>query len=138
MHDPWYGSCPYPVTQWQPVSSSPGKGGGEEEVTGVEEEVVVEEEEDDVVVIAVEDKDDEPVEIIPVPKSTPPRSPYKQTTRIQINPRGRPTETLAPREGAREAGPDSPEAGSTVWPPLPPLPPSGPATTTPPPSSSGD
>jgi hypothetical protein len=81
MHDPWYGSCPYPVTQWQPVSSSPGKGGGEEEVTGEEEEVT-EEKEDDVVIVAVVDKDDEPVEVIPVSESPPPRSPYKQTTRI--------------------------------------------------------
>jgi hypothetical protein len=41
-----------------------------------------EEEEDDVVIVAVIDKDDEPVKVISVPESTPPRSPYKQTTRI--------------------------------------------------------
>jgi hypothetical protein len=110
IHDT--GPCPYPVTQWQPISSSLGKGGGEE-VTGEEE--VIEEEEDDVVVIAVIDKDDELVEVILVPESTPPRSSYKQTTQIRIDPRGQPTGTLAPREGAREAGPDSPEAGSAVW-----------------------
>jgi hypothetical protein len=90
------GPCPYPVTQWQPVSSSPGRGGGEEEVTAEEEE------ENDMVAVTVVDKDDELVEVIPVPESTPPRSPYKQTARIRIGPRGRPTGTLAPREGARE------------------------------------
>jgi hypothetical protein len=74
------------------VSSAPGKGGGEEEVTGQEEE------DDDVVaiVVVVVDKDDEPVEVILVPESTPLRSPYKQTTRIWIGPRGQPTGTLAP------------------------------------------
>jgi hypothetical protein len=91
-------------------------------------------EEDGMVVVI--DKDFEQIEVIkviPVPESTPPRSPYKQTTRIWIGPRGRPTGTLAPKERAREAGPDSPEAGSVVWPPLPPPPLSGPVTTTPPP-----
>jgi hypothetical protein len=70
------GLCPYSIMQWQPVSLSPGKGGGEEEVTGEEEEVT-EEKEDDVVIVAVVDKDDEPVEVIPVSESPPPRSPYK-------------------------------------------------------------
>jgi hypothetical protein len=129
------GMCPYPVTQWQPVSSSSGKGGGEE-VDREEEEVIKEEE--DVVIIVVVDKDDEPIEVISVPESTPPRSMYKQMARIWIDPRGRPTGTLAPREGAREAGSNSPEVRSVVWPPPPPPPPSGPATTMPPPPSSGD
>jgi hypothetical protein len=96
------GPCPYPVAQWQPVFSSPGEGEGEEEVIEEEEDEAAEEEEDDVVVVAVIDKDDEPVEIIPVPESMPSRSPYKQTVRIRISPRGRPTGTLAPRNGARE------------------------------------
>jgi hypothetical protein len=132
------GPCPYPVMQWQLVSSSPGKGGGEEEVTRGEEEVTGEEEDDDVVMVTVVDKDDEPVEVITVPESTPPRSLYKQMARIRIGPRGRPTETLAPREGAREASPDSLEAGSAAWPLSPPSHLSGPATTTPPPPSSGN
>jgi hypothetical protein len=51
---------------------------------------------------------------------------------------GQPTGTLAPREGAREAGMDSPEAGSVVWPLPPPPPLSGLVTTTPPPPLSGD
>jgi hypothetical protein len=55
-----------------------------------------------------------------------------------MGPRGRPTGTLAPREGAREAGSDTPEARSAVWPPPPPPHPSGLATTTPPTLSSGD
>jgi hypothetical protein len=110
------------------MSSSSGEGEGEG---------VVEEEEDNVVMVVVVDKDDEPVEVIPMPKSTLPRSPYKQTARIQIDPRGQPTGTLAPREGAREAGLDSLETGSALWPPPPPLPPSGLVTTTPPPPSRG-
>jgi hypothetical protein len=83
---------------------------------------------------AAEEEDDEPVEVIPVAESTPPRSPYKQMAQIQIGPRGQPTETLAPRAGAGQTGP----TGSAVWPPPPPTPPSGPVTTTPPPPSSGD
>jgi hypothetical protein len=90
------GPCPYPVAQWQPVFSSPGDGEGEEEVVEEEEDEAAGEE-DDVVVIAVIDKDDEPVKVIPVPESTPPRSSHKQTARIRIGPRGRPTGTLAPR-----------------------------------------
>jgi hypothetical protein len=135
------GPCPYPVVQWQPVFSSSGDGEGEEEddqATGEEEEEEEEEEEDDVVVVTVVDKDDKPIKVISVPESTPPRSPYKQMARIRIGPRGRPTGTLSPREGAREAGPDSLEAGSTMWPPPLPPPPSGLVTTTPPPPSSGD
>jgi hypothetical protein len=93
------GPCPYPFVQRQPVFTSPGEGEGEDGVT--------EEEEDDMVMVTVVDKDDEPIEVIPVPKSTPPRSSYKQTARIQIGPRGRPIGTLAPRMGAREASPDS-------------------------------
>jgi hypothetical protein len=69
------------------VFSSPGDGEGEEEVIEEEDnEVVREEEEDDVVVVAVIDKDDEPVEVIPVPESTPPRSSYNPTTWIWISP----------------------------------------------------
>jgi hypothetical protein len=128
------GPCPYPVVQWQLVFSSLGDGEGEEE----DDQATGEEEEDDVVVVTVVDKDDEPIKVIPVPESTPPRSPYKQMARIHIGPRGQPTRTLSPREGAREAGPDSLEAGSTMWPPPPPPPPSGPVTTTPPPPSSDD
>jgi hypothetical protein len=123
------GLRPYSVTQWQLVSSSPGKGRGEEEVA---------KEEDDVVIAVVIDKDDEPIEVISVPESMPPRSTYKQTTRIRIDPRGRPTRTLASREGAREAGPDSLEVGSVVWPLPPPPPLRGLATTMPPPPSSGN
>jgi hypothetical protein len=107
---------------------------GEEE----DDQATGEEEEDDVVVVTVVDKDDEPIKVILVPESTPPRSPYKQMARIHIGPWGQPTGTLSPREGAREAGPDSLEAGSTMWPPPPPPPPSGPVTTTPPPLSSDD
>jgi hypothetical protein len=59
--------CLYPVAQSQLVFTSPGEGEGEG---------VVEEKEDDVVVVAVVDKDDELVEVIPVPESTPPRSVY--------------------------------------------------------------
>jgi hypothetical protein len=114
------------------VFSSPGEGEGEEEVIEEEEDEAAEEEEDDVVVVAVIDKDDEPVEIIPVPESMLSRSPYKQTVRIRISPRGRPTGTLAPRNGARETEWFSSETGSVVW-----LPPQPPVTTTlPPPSSS--
>jgi hypothetical protein len=123
------GMCPYPVAQWQPMFSSPGDREGEEVIK--EEDEAAGEEEDDVVVIAIIDKDDESVEVISVPESTPPRSSYKQMTRIRIGPCGRPTRTLASREGAREAGSDSPEAGSAVWPPPPPPPPSEPVTTTP-------
>jgi hypothetical protein len=65
------------------VSSSPSEGEGEEAVVGEEEEEKAEEEEEDgVVIVAVLDKDDEPVEVIPAPESTPPRSPYNQTARI--------------------------------------------------------
>jgi hypothetical protein len=71
------GPCPYPVAQWKPVFSSLGEGEGDEEVIEEEEDEAVGEEEDDVVVVAVVDKDDEPVKVIPVPKSTPPRSLYK-------------------------------------------------------------
>jgi hypothetical protein len=63
------------------MSSSSGEGEGG----------VTEEEEDNVVMVAVVDKDDKPVEVIPMPKSTLPRSPYKQTARIQIDPWGQPT-----------------------------------------------
>jgi hypothetical protein len=58
--------CLYPVAQSQLVFTSPGEGEGG----------VVEEEEDDVVVVAVVDKNDELVEVIPVPESTPPRPVY--------------------------------------------------------------
>jgi hypothetical protein len=109
------GPCPYPVAQRQPVLSSPGMREGEEGVT--DEDVVVE------VIVAEEEDDDEPIEVIPVPDSTPPRSAYKQTVRIRIGPWGRPTETLALRTGAGEAGRISPEIGSEVWLPPPPPPP---------------
>jgi hypothetical protein len=99
------------------VSPSLGEGEGEE--------VVIEEEDDDVVIVAVIDKDDESVEVILMPESTPPRSSYKQTTRIWISPQGRPIETLAPREGAKEGGLESLEARFVVWPPPPPPPSSG-------------
>jgi hypothetical protein len=115
------------------VFSSPGDGEGEEEVIEEEEDEAAEEEEDDVVIVTIG-----VVEVIPVPESTPPRSPYKQMTRIRISPQGRPIRTLALREGTREVGPDSPEVGSAVWPPPTPPPLSGPVTTTPPPPSSGD
>jgi hypothetical protein len=99
------GSCPYPVVLRQSLLSSlsPREGDreGEEGVADVEDvvEVAVVEEEDD----------DEPVEVIPVHES-PPRWPvYKQMTRIQIGPQGRPTETIASRTDAREACRDSPE-----------------------------
>jgi hypothetical protein len=127
------GSCPYPVALWRSVlsSSSPREGEreGEEGVTDVEDvvEVTVIEEEDD----------DEPVKVIPVLESPPRRSMYKQTTRIRIGPRGRPTGPLAPRTGAREAGWDSPETGSVVWLPPPPPPTSGAVTIAPPPPLSG-
>jgi hypothetical protein len=49
----------------------------------VEEEDEAAREEDDVVII---DKDGKMVEVIPIPESTPLRSPYKQTTRIRIGP----------------------------------------------------
>jgi hypothetical protein len=74
------GLCPYLVAQRQPVFSSPGEGEGEEGIT--------KEEEDDMVMVVIVDKDDEPIEVIPVPESTPLRPPYKQTTRIQISPQG--------------------------------------------------
>jgi hypothetical protein len=77
------GPCPYPVAKWQPVFSLVGDGEGEEEV--IEEDEAVGEE-DDMVVVVVVDKDDELVEVIPVPESTPPRSLYKQTTQIWIGP----------------------------------------------------
>jgi hypothetical protein len=118
------GPCPYPVAQWQLVSLSLGEGEGEEEDEATEEE------EDDVVVVAVIDKDDESVEVISVPESTSPRSPYNQTVRIRTGPWGRPTETLAPRDGARKASPISYQTGPDVWPPPPPPLPSGPVTTT--------
>jgi hypothetical protein len=86
------------------VFSSLGEGEGEEVVEEEEDEATGEEDEDDVVVVAIIDKDDEPVEVIPVPESTPPRSLYKQTTRIRIGPRDQPTRTLALREGATQAG----------------------------------
>jgi hypothetical protein len=60
----------------------------------VEEEDEAAREEDDVVII---DKDGKMVEVIPIPESTPLRSPYKQTARIRIGPWDRPTGTLAPR-----------------------------------------
>jgi hypothetical protein len=69
------GPCLYPVVQRQPIFTSPCEGEGEG---------VTEEEEDDVVVITVVDKDDKPIEVIPVPESTPPKPPYKQTIRIRI------------------------------------------------------
>jgi hypothetical protein len=116
------GPCPYPIAQRQPVFTSPGEGEG-----------VTEEEEDDMVVVAVVDKDDEPVEVIPVPESMPPRPVYKQTAWIRIGPWGRPIGTLAPRMDARETSPNSYETESGMWPP----PPSGPVTTVPPPPSSG-
>jgi hypothetical protein len=47
-------------------------------------------EEDDVIVVI--DKDFEQIKVIPVPESTPPRSPYKQMTRIWIGPRVDPLE----------------------------------------------
>jgi hypothetical protein len=59
------GSCPYPVAQ--SVFTSPGEGEGEEGVA--------EEEEDGAVVVAIVDKDDEPVEVIPMRESTPPQDP---------------------------------------------------------------
>jgi hypothetical protein len=59
------------------VFSSPGEG---------EREGVTEEEEDDVVVVVIVDKDDEPVEVIPLPEFRPPRPVYKQTTQIRIIP----------------------------------------------------
>jgi hypothetical protein len=111
------GRCPYSVAQWQPVPSSPGEGEGEEAVVGEEEEEVVEEEEDELTVVAIIDKDDESEEVIPVPESMPSRSPYNQTVRIRIGPRGRPTKTLAPRDGARETERFSSKIGSEVWPP---------------------
>jgi hypothetical protein len=69
------GPCLYPVAQRQSIFTSPCEGEGEG---------VTEEEEDDVVVITVVDKDDKPIEVIPVPESTPPKPPYKQTIRIRI------------------------------------------------------
>jgi hypothetical protein len=66
--------CPYPVAQRQPVFSSPGKGEGEEGVAGGEDMVAV--------AVVEEEDDDEPVEVIPMPDSTPPRPAYKQMARI--------------------------------------------------------
>jgi hypothetical protein len=57
---------PYLVAQRQPIFTLPSEGEG-----------VTEEEEDDVIMTAVVDKDDESVEVIPMPESTPPRSLYK-------------------------------------------------------------
>jgi hypothetical protein len=74
------GMCPYQVAQRQLVFSSSGEGEGEEGVT--------EEEEDGVVVVVVVDKDDEPVKVIAVLRSTPPRPSYKQTAQIRIGPWG--------------------------------------------------
>jgi hypothetical protein len=54
------------------VLSSPSMREGEEGVT----------DEDDVVEVAVAEEDDEPIEVIPVPDSTPPQPAYKQTTQI--------------------------------------------------------
>jgi hypothetical protein len=128
------GPCPYPVVQRQPVFSSPGMGEGEEGVAiaeGVAEVDVAEEH--DVVVVALTNKDDEPVEVIPLPDSPSPQLAYKQMTRIQIGPRGRPTGTIAQRMEAREASPVSSEIGSGMWPLPPPPTPSGPVTTAPPP-----
>jgi hypothetical protein len=59
------------------VFSSPGEGGGEERVA--------KEEEDGVVMVVIVDKDDEPVRVIPMSESTPPRPSYKQTTQIWIH-----------------------------------------------------
>jgi hypothetical protein len=88
------------------VSSSPGMREGEEGVT--DEDNVVE------VAIAEEEDDNEPIKVIPMPDSTPPRPTYKQTARIRIGPQGRPTKTLAPRMSAREASMNSSETGSAV------------------------
>jgi hypothetical protein len=95
--------------------SSPGMGEGEEGVAiaeGVAEVDVAEEH--DVVVVAVTNKDDEPVEVIPLPDSPSPQLAYKQMTRIQIGPRGRPTGTIAQRMEVREASPVSSEIGSVA------------------------
>jgi hypothetical protein len=73
----------------------------------------------DEVTIVLKDNNDEPVEVIPVPES-PTRLAYKQTARIRIGPRGRPTGTLALQISARVAGWDSTETKSAVWPPPPP------------------
>jgi hypothetical protein len=118
------GPCPYPVAQMQPMLSSPGMREGEEGVTDEEDvvEVAIANEEDGVVMAAVINKDDDPVKVIPVPNSTPPRPAYKQTVRIRISPRGRPTRTRAPRMDVREANPESSKTGSGMWPPPPPAP----------------
>jgi hypothetical protein len=52
----------------------------------IKEEDEAAREEDDVVIIVIIDKDDKMVEVILIPESTPLRSPYKQTARIQIGP----------------------------------------------------
>jgi hypothetical protein len=105
---------------------------GEEGVINVEDmvEVTIVEEDDVVEVVVIEEEDDDdPVEVILVTDPSPPQPAYKQTTWIQIGPRGRPTGTLAPWTGAREASRISPEVRSEVWPLPPPPPPSGPITT---------
>jgi hypothetical protein len=122
------GPCPHPVALRRSVLSSlsPREGGeeGEEGVTTLEGV--------DEVAVVMEDDDDEPVKVIPVPES-PPRPKYKQTARIQIGPRGRPIETLEPQTGASEASWVSPETGSEVWPPPAPPPMSGTVRTESPP-----
>jgi hypothetical protein len=68
------GLCPYPVVPRKPMLSSSGMREGEEEVADVEDLVEV--------AVAEEEDDDEPVEVIPVPDSPPPRLTYKQMTQI--------------------------------------------------------
>jgi hypothetical protein len=68
------------------------------------------------VAAAEEDDNDKSVEVIPVLESLPRRSMYKKTTQIRIDPQGRQTGTLVLHISAREAGLDSPETGSVVWP----------------------
>jgi hypothetical protein len=82
---------------------------------------------EDVVEVAVveEDDGDEPIEVIPVPEPPPRRLVHKKMAWIWISPRGRPTGTLAPWTGAREADRVSSETRSVVWPPPPPSPPRG-------------
>jgi hypothetical protein len=91
--------------------------------------------EDDVVevIVAEEEDDGEPVKVILVPDSTPPRPAYKQMARIWIGSRGRLTRTLALRTGAGEADQISSEIGSEVWPPPPPPPPGRAVCNEPPP-----
>jgi hypothetical protein len=127
------GPCPYPVALRRSVLSSPSlREGGEEGEEGVAAAEGVNE-----VAVAVEDDDDDLVEVIPVPAS-PARSTYKQMTRIRIGPRGRPTGTLASRTGAREVGRISPKIGSEVWPLPPPPPPNVAMTPSPPPPQQQD